>query len=119
FISDKFRRNVLRNGGAKRLAGMLESNTRPVIAGGFECVFPPEVLADRNELHFRCNDSPARIGELCNSSTIGAFPRIPLQTRKRLIPYTALALRRMVKAEIAVIFRTNFTAFIFHRIVAV
>src|SRR5262245_10610170 len=98
---------------------MLELNTRTVSAGGFECVFPPEVLADRNELHFRCDDSPARVRELRNSSTIGAFPRIPLQTRKRFVPYTALALRRMFKAEIAVVFGTNLPAFVFHRIAPV
>src|SRR5262249_175544 len=95
---------------------MLESKARTVTAAVFECAFRPEVLPDRNELHFRCDDSPARISELCNSSTIGAFPRIPLQTRKRLVPYTALAFCRMLKAEIAVIFRADLAAFIFHRI---
>src|SRR6266536_3586999 len=98
---------------------MLESNTRTVTAGSFECLFATEVLADRNELHFRCDDSPACVGELCNSSTIGALPRIPLQPRKRLVLHTALALRRMFKAEIAVVFRTNFPPFIFDSVAAV
>ena len=117
-VANKFRRDVFRNARPERLAGMLETKTRPVVGSELKCLLSTEIFADCHEFHFRSDDAPARITQLRHCATIRGFPGLPLQTRECLMPHAALTLLSVFEAEIPIIFRTNFTAFVFQGVAA-
>jgi len=57
FVTNKFRRDVFRNGRPERLTTVLEANVGAFSIRSFECLLAPEIFPNRDVLHFRSDDS--------------------------------------------------------------
>ena len=81
FFADKFRCDVLRDAGAEGFARMLETKAGPVTCGRFKGFFSSEIFPDRDEFHFRRDDTPTCVRQLCHGRTIGDGRRGPMVER--------------------------------------
>ena len=88
FLAHEFRRDCVRNAGAERLARVLAAHQVGQLvahrAAGlelFQILLAPQVFADRDEFHFRCDDALARIVHLRNVLAGQRAARLAMQVK--------------------------------------
>ena len=93
---------------AEGFAGMLKLDLGPLARS--LSALTSEILADRDELHLRSDDSLARVVQLCCSAAIGRPARPTANARKGLESVLPGALLGMLVAQESVVFGLDVAA---------
>ena len=118
FVAHEFRRDVFGNLRAERLAAMLKLQMRAIFAMGCAGAFAAEVLANCDELHFRCDNPFTRVMQLRDRAAVGRLPRFAPDARKQLQTMPSLTLVGVPGTQKTIIFRAHASAFVFDAVAA-